>query len=74
MVPYVIVAESSLPSYTVTVTTLVGSGFAMGELALGLEAYLFRDWTTLTVNKKIIMEMVNLSQSIFFDHSVLQVK
>jgi hypothetical protein len=50
MVPYITVAESTLPSHTVTFVTLVGAGFSMGELVLSLEAYLFRDWQTLTVN------------------------
>ena len=59
MVPYVIIAENSLPSYTVMVTTLVGSGFAIGELTLGLEAYLFRDWTTLTVNTLVNFPLKN---------------
>ena len=49
MVPYITVAESTLPSHTVTFVTLVGSGFAMGELVLSLEAYLVRDWQQLTV-------------------------
>jgi hypothetical protein len=49
MVTYVTVAESTLPMYTVAACTLVGSGFAMGELVLGIEAYFLRDWVNLQV-------------------------
>ena len=52
MVAYVTAAESTLPSYTVTFTTLVGSGFAMGELALSLEAYLVREWKKLQASRR----------------------
>ena len=47
MVSYVIAAETTLPSYKIITTTLVGIGFIFGELVLALEAYLIRDWVTL---------------------------
>ena len=47
MVPAVIAAETTLPSYKIITTTLVGIGFITGELILALEAYLIRDWVTL---------------------------
>ncbi len=47
MVPYVIAAESSLPSFTVRSTLTTGSGFVIGELIFALEAYFIRDWVTL---------------------------
>lgn len=47
MVSYVIAAETTLPSYKIITTTLVGIGFVFGELVLALEAYLIRDWVTL---------------------------
>jgi hypothetical protein len=34
MVPYVIAAESSLPSYTVTTTLLAGFGFIVGRQSI----------------------------------------
>ena len=49
MVSYVTIAESTLPMYIVAACTSVGSGFAMGELVLGIEAYLIRDWVNLQV-------------------------
>ena len=37
MVSYVIAAETTLPSYKIITTTLVGIGFIFGELVLALE-------------------------------------
>jgi hypothetical protein len=63
MVPYITAAETTLPSYTVTFVTLVGSGFAMGELVLSLEAYLLREWKKLQVK---INDLAFILRFIFF--------
>jgi len=51
MVAYVTVAETTLPMYTVAACTIIGSGFSTGELVLGFEAYLVRDWVKLQVRE-----------------------
>lgn len=44
LVPYVIVVESTTPKNTLLVTSIFGTGFIVGEIILGLEAYFVRDW------------------------------
>jgi len=47
MVPFVMCVECVGTKYTMLVGMLIMIPFAVGELVLGLEAYLFRDFFTL---------------------------
>ena len=44
MVPYVYILENTAPRHVVGLTTAVGIGFPVGELVLGIYAFLIRDW------------------------------
>ena len=44
---FVLAAESTLPQYSVLITTVPGIGFHIGEFLLAITAYFIRDWKTL---------------------------
>ena len=49
MVTFVLAVEFVGPKYTMIIGIAIEIPFAMGEMLLGLEAYLIRDWITLQV-------------------------
>ena len=56
MISFVICVEFVGVKYTMLVGILIEIPFALGELLLGLEAYIFRDYLTLQlVPKKIAL-------------------
>ncbi len=44
---FVLAAESTLPQYSVLITTMAGIGFHIGEFLFAVTAYFIRDWKTL---------------------------
>ena len=49
MVTFVLAVEFVGPKYTMIIGIAIEIPFAMGEMLLGLEAYLIGDWITLQV-------------------------
>ncbi len=56
MVTFVLAVEFVGPKYTMLIGIAIEIPFALGELLLGLEAYIFRDWRTLQVRGGIRVE------------------